>query len=62
MTTKEWLAWGLGFAAIALVVAGTWMKADLATALIAGGGAISGVASLLGYQVKTATTTATKST
>lgn len=60
MTTKEWLAWGLGFAAIGLVVAGTWMKADLATALIAGGGAISGVASLLGYQVKIATTTATK--
>ena len=60
MTTKEWLAWGLGFAAIGLVVAGTWMKADLVTALIAGGGAISGVASLLGYQVKTSTTTATK--
>ena len=60
MTTKEWLAWGLGFTAIGLVVAGTWLKADLATALIAGGGAISGVASLLGYQVKTSTTTATK--
>ena len=62
MTTKEWLAWGLGFTAIGLVVAGTWLKADLATALIAGGGAISGVASLLGYQAKTAgpTTSTTK--